>query len=111
MIDANRLDYVRTLRARGLPERRVLLMHVLRNAAAPALSVLGLQFIVLFGGAVVVEQVFSLPGLGQTAITATSQGDVPIVMGLVLVTAIVVFLVNLAIDLLQGWLNPKMRQS
>ncbi|MDN4610148.1 ABC transporter permease [Arthrobacter burdickii] len=111
MIDANRLDYVRTLRARGLPERRVLFMHVLRNAAAPALSVLGLQFIVLFGGAVVVEQVFSLPGLGQTAITATSQGDVPVVMGLVILTALVVFIVNLAIDLLQGWLNPKMRQS
>ena len=111
MIDASRLDYVRTLRARGLPERRVMFAHVLRNAAAPALSVLGLQFIVLFGGAVVVEQVFSLPGLGQTAITATAQGDIPIVMGLVIITAIVVFLVNLAIDLLQGWLNPKMRQS
>ncbi|BCW58645.1 ABC transporter permease [Arthrobacter sp. StoSoilB20] len=111
MIDAMRLDYVRTLRARGLPEGRVMFGHVLRNAAAPALSVLGLQFIVLFGGAVVVEQVFSLPGLGQSAIAATAQGDIPIVMGLVILTAIVVFLVNLAIDLLQGWLNPKMRQS
>lgn len=109
MVDALRLDYVRTLRARGLPPRRVLYGHVLRNSAGPALSVLGLQFIVLFGGAVVVEQVFSLPGLGQTAVSATVQGDIPLVMGLVVVTAILVLAINLTVDLLQGWLNPKVR--
>lgn len=109
MVDALRLDYVRTLRARGLPDRRVVYGHVLRNAAGPALSVLGLQFIVIFGGAVVVEQVFSLPGLGQTAVSATVQGDIPLVMGIIVVTALLVLAVNLAVDLLQGWLNPKVR--
>ncbi|GEK87427.1 ABC transporter permease [Microbacterium aerolatum] len=111
MIDVLRMDYVRTLRSRGLGKRRVVYGHVLRNAAGPALGVLGLQFIVVFGGAVVVEQVFSLPGLGQAAIAATSQGDIPVVMGVIIVTAVLVVLVNLAIDLLQGWLNPKVRLS
>ncbi|MBD7995539.1 ABC transporter permease [Arthrobacter sp. Sa2CUA1] len=111
MIDALRLDYVRTLRARGLPYSRVINRHVLRNAAGPALSTLGLQFVVIFGSAVVVEQVFAIPGLGQTAVAATGQGDVPLVMGVVIVTAIVVVLVNFAVDLLQAWLNPKVRLS
>ncbi|MCW4386118.1 ABC transporter permease [Salinibacterium sp. SYSU T00001] len=111
MIDALRHDYVRTLRARGLPHHRVVYRHVLRNAAGPALSTLGLQFIVMFGGAVIVEQVFSLPGIGQSAVAATVVGDVPFVMGIVIVTAILVVIVNLAVDLLQGWLNPKVRLS
>lgn len=109
--DALRLDYVRTLRSRGLPEGRVVYKHVLRNAAGPALSVLALQFVGLLGGAVFVEQIFAIPGLGQVAVGATSAGDVPLVMGLVIVTAILVVLLNLAVDLLQGWLNPKVRVS
>ena len=111
MLDALRLDYVRTLRARGIPNQHVIYDHVLRNSAGPALSVLGIQFIVMFGAAVVVEQVFSLPGLGQTAVSATIQGDIPLIMGLIVLTAIIVLLVNLAVDLLQGWLNPKVRLS
>lgn len=111
MIDALRLDYVRTLRSRGLPPGRVVYRHVLRSAAGPALSVLGLQVIVMFGGAVVVEQVFSLPGLGQSAVAATLQGDVPLVMGIVVATALLVLAINLIVDLLQGVLNPKVRVS
>jgi peptide/nickel transport system permease protein len=109
--DALRLDYVRTLRSRGLPERRVVYRHVLRNAAGPALSVLALQFVGLLGGAVFVEQIFAIPGLGQVAVGATGAGDIPLVMGLVIVTAVLVVLLNLAVDLLQGWLNPKVRVS
>jgi peptide/nickel transport system permease protein len=109
MIDNLRLDYVRTLRARGLPEWRVMYRHVLRNAAGPALSMLGLQFVVVFGAAVVVEQLFSLPGIGQTVVVATGQGDIPLVMGVVIVTGILVVVVNLLVDLLQAWLNPKVR--
>lgn len=109
MIDALRLDYVRTLRARGLPHRRVVYQHVLRNAAGPALSTLGLQFVVIFGSAVVVEQVFAIPGVGQTAVAATGQGDIPLVMGLVVATAVVVIVINLVVDLVQAWLNPKVR--
>jgi peptide/nickel transport system permease protein len=111
MIDALRLDYVRTLRSRGLSERRVVYKHVLRNAAGPALSVLGLQFVGLLSGAVIVEQIFAIPGLGQIIVGATAQGDIPLVMGVVLVISVIVVILNLVVDLLQGWLNPKVRLS
>jgi peptide/nickel transport system permease protein len=109
VIDAMRQDYVRTLRSRGLSETRVVYKHVLRNAAGPALSVLGVQFVGLLSGAVLVETIFAIPGLGQVAVGATSQGDIPLVMGLVIVIAVIVVVLNLLVDLLQGWLNPKVR--
>ena len=70
-----------------------------------------MQFVGLLGGAVIVEQIFAIPGLGQVTVGATAQGDIPLVMGVVLVTAVIVVIVNLLIDLLQGWLNPKVRLS
>jgi len=109
--DVLRRDYVRTLRSRGLPFNRVVFKHALRNAGSPALAVLGVQFVGLLGGAVIVERVFAIPGLGDIAVGATSQGDVPMVMGLVVAIAAIVVVVNLIIDLLQGWLNPKVRLS
>ncbi|GAB3808558.1 ABC transporter permease [Humibacter antri] len=111
VIDALGRDYVRTLRSRGLPFNRVVYKHVLRNAGGPALAVLALQFIGLLGGAVIVEQVFALPGIGQLAVQSTTQGDIPVVMGVVTVTAIIVVVVNLVIDLAQAALNPKARLS
>lgn len=111
VIDAIRNDYVRTLRSRGIPARRVILKHVLRNAAGPALAVLAVYFVGLLGGAVIVEQVFAIPGLGQVAVQATSQGDIPLVMGLLVATGVIVIVFNLLVDLAQGWLNPKVRLS
>lgn len=111
MLDTLRQDYVRTLRSRGLSERRVVYGHALRNAAGPSLSILGLQFVALFSGAVLVEQIFAIPGLGQITVAATLGGDVPLVLGLVLTTAVLVVVLNLVVDLLQGWLNPKVRRA
>ncbi|MDN4483323.1 ABC transporter permease [Demequina lignilytica] len=111
VIDALRQDWVRTLRSRGIPENRVVYKHVLRNAGGPALAVLAVQFVGLLGGAVIVEQIFAIPGLGQVSVLATSQGDIPLVMGLVVAVGIVVVIVNLVMDLLQGFLNPKVRLS
>ncbi|WP_213815447.1 ABC transporter permease [Glaciihabitans sp. dw_435] len=111
VIDALRQDYVRTLRSRGLSSGRVIYKHVLRNAGGPALAVLAVQFAGLLGGAVIVEQIFAIPGIGQVSVSATSQGDIPLVMGLVLATAALVVIINLLIDLLQGFLNPKVRLS
>jgi peptide/nickel transport system permease protein len=111
VLDALRQDWVRTLRSRGLPERRVVFKHILRNAGGPALSVLALSFVGLLGGAVIVEEVFGIPGLGQIGVSATAQGDIPIVMGLVVAVGILVILVNLTIDILHGFLNPKARLS
>ncbi|MBA8815182.1 peptide/nickel transport system permease protein [Microbacterium halimionae] len=109
--DALSRDYVRTLRARGLGMNRVVYRHVLRNAGGPALAVLAVQFVGLLGGAVVIEQVFALPGIGQLTVSATSSGDIPVVMGVVVATAIIVVIVNLLIDLAQAALNPKVRLS
>ncbi|MFC9701904.1 ABC transporter permease [Streptomyces sp. NPDC056943] len=109
VIDVLRQDYVRTLRARGLPGSRIVFRHVLRNASAPALSVLGMQFVGLLGGAVLVEQIFGLPGIGSMAVTYTTRGDIPVIMALVVVTVIGVVLINLLVDIAIGWLNPKAR--
>lgn len=111
VIEVLREDYVRTLRARGLPMRRILVRHVLRNASAPALTVLGMQFVGLLGGAVLVEQIFGINGLGAMSVKYTTRGDVPVIMGLLMVTVIAVVIVNLAVDVGIGLLNPKARAS
>ena len=111
MIDVLSQDYVRTLRSRGLPTRSVLLKHALRNAAPASLTVLSVQVIALLSGAVVVEKVFGLNGIGERATSAASQGDAPLVLGVVVLAVGVVVVVNLLVDLALGWLNPKVRMS
>lgn len=109
--DALNLDYVRTLRARGLSFNRVVFKHVLRNAGGPALSILGVQFVGMLGGSVLVEQIFAIPGLGPFAVQSTALSDIPSIMGLVVVTGLIVITVNLIIDLISAALNPKVRLS
>lgn len=109
--DALEMDYVRTLRARGLSFTRVVYKHVLRNAGGPALSIVGVQFVGMIGGAVLVEQIFAIPGLGPLAVTATAMSDIPVIMGIVVVTALIVIVMNLIVDLLSAALNPKVRLS
>lgn len=104
-------DYVRTLRSRGLPSRDILLTHVLRNAAPPALTMLSLQFIAAMSGAAIVERVFGLQGLGAVAIDASGNSDIPVIMGLLVFTVLVVVVVNLAVDIAYAALNPKVRSS
>lgn len=111
VLDAMSRDYVRTLRSRGLSTTRVVYKHVLRNVGGPALALLAVQFVGLVGGAVIVEQMFAIPGIGALTVTATQQGDVPVVMGVVIITAVVAVVLNLVIDLVQGALNPKVRLS
>lgn len=102
-------DYVRTLRARGIGERQVIFRHVLRNSAGPGLTVLSLTTFGLLGGAVFIEQVFALPGMGQLANQSAQVNDVPMVMGTVLVTIVIVLVVNFLGDLATTLLNPKAR--
>lgn len=109
MIDVLRLDYIRTLRSRGISPRSLLYKHALRNAAPAGLTVLSLQFIAMVGGAVVVEKVFGLNGIGSLANSAASQGDAPQLLGVVVVMVTIVVLVNLLLDITLGWLNPKVR--
>jgi len=109
VLDTLDKDFVRTLRARGIPTGPLLFRHVLRNSSGPGLTSLSLQTIGLLGGAVFVEQVFALPGIGQLANTSAQRGDVPMVMGVVLVTVVMVLCVNLLTDLANTALNPKAR--
>lgn len=111
VLDAMSSDYVRTLRSRGLGMNSVVYRHVLRNAGGPALAVLAVQFINLLGGAVFVEQIFAIPGMGQLAVIATTRGDLPVVLGTVIVFAVIVLVVNILIDIAQAALNPKVRLS
>lgn len=111
VIDIMRNDFVRTLRSRGLSERRVVFKHVLRNAVSPGLSVLEVYFVSLLGASVIVERVFAIPGLGQAAVDAAVRGDIPIVLGLVMATGTIVVVFTFIVDLLQAWLNPKVRLS
>lgn len=102
-------DYVRTARAKGLPEGLVLLRHVLRNALLPVVTVLGLHLGTLLGGAVVTEAVFAWPGLGTLVLQAISQRDYPVIQGLVLLSGLVFVVLNFLIDLVNLWLNPRLR--
>lgn len=102
-------DWVRTLKSRGIPYREILFKHVLRAAAPAGLTVLSLQFVGLLGGVVIIEQLFALPGMGYLAVGSTTSGDTPVVMGVVVYTVVLVIFVNLIVDLLNGWLNPKVR--
>ncbi len=109
MIENLERDYVRTLRAAGIPERSVVFKHALKNSGVPILTTLGIQFVNLSGGSIIVEQVFAVPGLGQLTITALSRNDVPVVLGVLVVTAVAVVIINLAVDLLNSAVNPKVR--
>ncbi|GGV42529.1 ABC transporter permease [Actinomadura cremea] len=109
MLDELRKEYIRTLRARGISTRSIVLRHALRNAAGPALTILSLEFITMLGGALIIEKVFALPGFGSYAFDSSLRGDVPIIMGITLFSVLLVVGVNLMVDLVNGWLNPKAR--
>jgi peptide/nickel transport system permease protein len=100
-------DFVRFLRAKGLSEGRIVYRHILRNASVPIITVLGLQFGYLLGGAVIVEQVFSLPGVGSLIVNAALERNYPVVQAGMLVVALLFILVNLATDILYAILNPR----
>lgn len=109
MIDVLDEDYVRTARAKGLRRRRVILKHGLKNAAIPVVTVMGLQTASLLGGTVVIESIFSINGIGSLALSAVFERDIPMIQGIVLVAAVVVLIVNLIVDLLYAWINPRVR--
>jgi len=105
------MDYCRTARAKGLSERRVVTGHALRNAALPVVTVMGLQFGYLLGGAVVTETIFAWPGLGWLSVQAISARDFPLLQAIVTVMAMVFILINLLTDVLYAYLNPKIRYN
>lgn len=104
-------DYIRTARAKGLSDRRVVFHHGLRNALLPIVTLIGFEFAALFGGLIITEAVFSVPGLGQYVVASILNRDYPAAQGIVLILASIVVIGNLAIDLLYGFLDPRARVS
>jgi peptide/nickel transport system permease protein len=109
MLEVMRMDYIRTARAKGLAGRSVIVRHALQNALIPVVTVLGLQVAFLLSGAVLLENIFSLPGMGRTLIGAISTRDYPVVQGITVVSGLFVILVNLLVDLSYGVLDPRIR--
>jgi peptide/nickel transport system permease protein len=107
--DALGQPFVRTLRACGVPRRSIVLKHALRNAAIPVVTVAGLVFVGALSGAVLVESVFAMPGLGSLAVQATTQRDLPVIQGVAVLFCLIVVVVNLAVDIAYGWLDPRVR--
>jgi peptide/nickel transport system permease protein len=107
VLDVIRLDYVTTARAKGLNERVVILKHVLRNALIPVVTLVALQLPAVFGGAIVTEQIFRIPGIGSLLISSILANDTPVVMAVTFVFACLVVLFNLLADIVYGWLDPR----
>jgi ABC-type dipeptide/oligopeptide/nickel transport system permease component len=111
MVDVLGEDYVRTARAKGLPEGRVMFVHALRNALLPVITVAGLQFGSLLSGAVIIENVFARPGLGTTLLDAIRERNYPVVQGSVLVIAGIYVVVNILVDFAYGLADPRIRRA
>ena len=107
MLEVLRQDYVRTAWAKGLRERVVVMRHALKNALIPVITIIGMQVSFLIGGEVIIENIFSLPGLGRLIVTATAQRDYSVVQGVILLFAIVMVLFNLLVDLTYGYFDPR----
>ena len=110
MLEVLRQDYIRTAWAKGLSEKRVVGRHALRNALIPVVTLIGIQAPLLFGGAVIMEQIFVIPGMGRLLLLdAVNQRDYPIITGVFLIVGVAVMLINLLVDLSYGVLDPKVR--
>ena len=108
-LEVLRQDYVRTAFAKGLRERTVVVRHVVKNSLLPVVTVAGLQFAVLFSGTVITEQLFNLPGVGKKLILSLDTNDFPIIQFVVVLVALFVTIINLLVDLLYGYLDPRIR--
>ena len=111
MMDVMVQDYILLARIKGLSSLRILLQEALRNAAVPALALTGVQFTFLIGGTVITERIFSYPGIGNLAIDAVINRDLPLIQGLVLTFGIIFIIVNMLVDALTVWLNPRLRHA
>lgn len=109
MLEVLRADYIRTARAKGLPRPAIVLSHALRNSATPIVTALGAEFILIFGGSIIAEQVLSIRGVGEWFFSAAFKRDLPVVQFLVVYTAFIVIMVNLIVDLSYAWVDPRVR--
>ncbi|MEI6665015.1 MAG: ABC transporter permease [Chloroflexota bacterium] len=111
MLEVLQEDYIRTARAKGLQEPKIVVKHALKNALIPVVTVLGIQITNLLGGSVITETIFALPGLGRLMVSSIGARDYPVVQGIVVLTAIFVMCMNLAVDVSYGYLDPRARPA
>jgi len=111
MLEVVRQEYIKTARLKGLPERMIIAKHALKNALMPIVTVIGLQTAYLLGGVVIIEQIFDWPGIGKLMLNAVYQRDYPLVQGVILVIAVLFVLINLVVDILYAYLNPRIRYA
>ena len=111
MLEVIRQDYIRTAWAKGLKESVVIIRHSLKNALIPTITIVGLQMPVVIGGTVIIEQIFSLPGVGRLLVNATHNRDQPLLSGLALIFAFATIFINVVVDLTYGFLDPKIRYN
>ena len=111
LLEVFREDYIRTARSKGLAERVVIYRHALKNALLPVITVSGAQFGVLLGGTVIIEQIFLVPGIGRSLIVGVNQRDYATVQAIVFILTVAVLVVNMALDLVYAWLNPRIRYT
>ena len=109
MLDVVRQDYIRTARAKGVKERAVIYKHALRNALIPVITVIGMQLSVIFGGSIIVETIFSIPGMGMLLLDAINSQDYPVILGCVLVLSLAVCVINLLVDLAYAAADPRIK--
>jgi len=109
MLEVMREDYVRTARSKGLRERTVIIIHALRNAILPVITIFGTEIILLFSGVVIIETIFNIPGIGRLLVDGINHRDVNLVQGLVAFITILVLVINLLVDLIYGWVDPRIR--
>jgi len=111
MLEVMKQDYIRTAWSKGLREQIIILRHALKNGLIPIVTLSGMGLSMIIGGAVIIEQVFNIPGMGRLAINSILNQDYPYVQGITLITATTVLLVNLLVDLSYGWFDPRIRYS
>ena len=107
MLEVLRQDYIRTAWSKGIRERRVVIRHALKNALIPVVTLIGIQFPLIIGGSLIIEELFQLPGIGRLMMDAIGRRDYPVVSGINLVVATVVVLMNVLVDLTYAWIDPR----
>jgi peptide/nickel transport system permease protein len=111
MLEVLHADYIRTVRAKGATERLINYKHALRNSLIPIITLIGLQFGALLGGTVILESIYSLPGIGSLVFRAVQQRDYPVIQGCALLYGAIFVAVNIAVDIAYGWIDPRIRRS
>lgn len=111
MLEVIRADYIKMARAKGASEKQVILKHALRNACLPIVTIVGMRFAILLGGTMIIEQVFAINGLGTLAVTSVNMMDIPMVMAEVLFISFVIGIINLLVDILYVYIDPRLKSE